>query len=33
MAERLMRRYDVTDFATPVNSVDVNTTERGATLT
>tara|TARA_B100001540_G_scaffold232381_1_gene206628 strand:+ start:5048 stop:7147 length:2100 start_codon:yes stop_codon:yes gene_type:complete len=30
--ERLMRRYDVTDFATPVNSVDVNTTERGATL-
>ena len=31
--ERLMRRYDVTDFATPVTSVDVNTTERGATLT
>ncbi|NQX89634.1 MAG: type IV pilus secretin PilQ family protein, partial [Halioglobus sp.] len=31
--ERLMRRYDVTDFATPVNSVDVNSTERGATLT
>ncbi len=31
--EHLMRRYDVTDFATPVNSVDVNTTERGATLT
>ncbi|MDA8752851.1 secretin and TonB N-terminal domain-containing protein, partial [Halieaceae bacterium] len=31
--ERLLRRYDVTDFATPVNSVDVNTTERGATLT
>ncbi len=30
--ERLLRRYDVTDFATPVNSVDVNTTERGATL-
>ncbi len=30
--ERLMRRYDVTDFATPVLSVDVNTTERGATL-
>jgi type IV pilus assembly protein PilQ len=28
-----MRRYDVTDFATPVTSVDVNTTERGATLT
>lgn len=32
VAERLIRRYDVTDFATPVNSVDVNTTERGATL-
>lgn len=32
VAERLMRRYDVTDFATPVSSVDVNTTERGATL-
>ena len=31
--ERLMRRYDVTDFATPVTSVDVNSTERGATLT
>nr|WP_238946784.1 type IV pilus secretin PilQ [Seongchinamella unica] len=31
--ERLMRRYDVTDFATPVDSVDVNTTERGAILT
>ena len=31
--ERLMRRYDVTDFATPVSSVEVNTTERGATLT
>ncbi len=31
--ERLMRRYDVTDFATPVHSVEVNTTERGATLT
>ncbi|NQY01741.1 MAG: type IV pilus secretin PilQ [Halieaceae bacterium] len=30
--ERLLRRYDVTDFATPVQSVDVNTTERGATL-
>ncbi|MEZ5501752.1 MAG: type IV pilus secretin PilQ [Halioglobus sp.] len=29
---KLMHRYDVTDFATPVNSVDVNTTERGATL-
>ncbi|MEZ5568986.1 MAG: type IV pilus secretin PilQ [Halioglobus sp.] len=32
VAERLLRRYDVTDFATPVLSVDVNTTERGATL-
>jgi len=32
VAERLLRRYDVTDFATPVNSVDVNTSERGATL-
>ena len=31
--ERLMRRYDVTDFATPVTSVEVNTTQRGATLT
>jgi type IV pilus assembly protein PilQ len=31
--ERLMRRYDVTDFATPVTSVAVNTTERGAALT
>jgi len=31
--ERLMRRYDVTDFATPVASVDVNSAERGATLT
>lgn len=31
--ERLMRRYDVTDFATPVTTVDVNTTERGAILT
>tara|TARA_R110001592_G_scaffold363393_1_gene687255 strand:+ start:97990 stop:100140 length:2151 start_codon:yes stop_codon:yes gene_type:complete len=31
--ERLLRRYDVTDFATPVTSVDVNTSERGATLT
>ena len=31
--ERLMRRYDVTDFATPVDSIDVNTTERGASLT
>ncbi len=33
VAERLMRRYDVTDFATPVESVDVNTSERGAVLT
>jgi len=33
VAERLMRRYDVTDFATPVESVDVNTSERGAILT
>jgi type IV pilus assembly protein PilQ len=32
VSDRLMRRYDVTDFATPVNSVDVNTTERGAVL-
>ena len=31
--DRLMRRYDVTDFATPVESVVVNTSERGATLT
>ena len=30
--EHLLRRYDVTDFATPVQSVDVNTTERGTTL-
>jgi len=30
--EALMRRYDVTDFATPVTTVDVNTTERGAVL-
>jgi type IV pilus assembly protein PilQ len=30
--ERLLRRYDVTDFATPVNSIEVNTTERGTTL-
>ncbi|MEP6389880.1 MAG: type IV pilus secretin PilQ [Halioglobus sp.] len=31
--ERLLRRYDVTDFATPVDSVDINTAERGASLT
>lgn len=30
--ERLLRRYDVTDFATPVNNIEVNTTERGTTL-
>ena len=32
VAQRLMRRFDVTDFATPVDSVDVNTTARGVTL-
>ena len=32
VAQRLMRRFDVTDFATPVDSVDVNTTVRGVTL-
>ncbi len=31
--ERLLRRFDVTDFATPVYSVDVNTTELGTVLT
>jgi type IV pilus assembly protein PilQ len=31
--ERLMRNYDVTDFATPVQAVDVRTGERGTTLT
>ena len=30
--ETLLRRFDVTDFATPVNSVEVSTTERGARL-
>jgi len=30
--ERLIRRYDVTDFATPVESVEVNSSQRGATL-
>ncbi|MEP4486084.1 MAG: type IV pilus secretin PilQ [Halioglobus sp.] len=30
--ERLLRRYDVTDFATPVDSVDIKTAERGASL-
>jgi type IV pilus assembly protein PilQ len=28
--ERLLRRYDVTDFATPVSSVDVNTSASAA---
>jgi len=28
--EELLRRYDVTDFATPVTTVDLNTNERGA---
>ena len=32
VAQRLMRRFDVTDFATPVDSVDVNTTVHGVTL-
>ncbi|MBA6413948.1 type IV pilus secretin PilQ [Parahaliea sp. F7430] len=31
--EHLMRRFDVTDFATPVTSLVVNTSERGASLT
>jgi type IV pilus assembly protein PilQ len=31
--EQLLRNYDVTDFATPVNSVEVNTSERGTALT
>ena len=31
--ERLLRNYDVVDFATPVQSVAVNSTERGATMT
>ena len=30
--ESLLRRFDVTDFATPVSSVEVSTTERGARL-
>lgn len=30
--ESLLRRFDVTDFATPVSSVEVTTTERGARL-
>ena len=33
LPERLLRRFDVTDFATPVYSVDVNTTELGTVLT
>ena len=31
--ERLLRRYDVTDFATPVERVDVNTNQRGTSMT
>lgn len=31
--ERLLRNYDVVDFATPVQSVSVNSTERGTTMT
>ncbi len=31
--DNLLRRYDVTDFATPVTSVAVNTTERGTEVT
>jgi len=31
--ERLQRNYDVTDFATPVQSVNVSASERGAALT
>lgn len=30
--ESLLRRFDVTDFATPVSNVEVSTTERGARL-
>lgn len=30
--ESLLRRFDVTDFATPVNNVEVTTTERGTRL-
>ncbi len=30
--DRLMRRFDVTDFATPVSTVDVGTSERGTTI-
>lgn len=31
--ERLLRRFDVTDFATPVHSVEVKTTKKGTVLT
>ncbi|MFV0476748.1 MAG: type IV pilus secretin PilQ [Parahaliea sp.] len=31
--DRLLRRYDVTDFATPVTNVAVNTSERGTSMT
>jgi type IV pilus assembly protein PilQ len=31
--ERLLRNYDVVDFATPVQSIAVNSTERGTVLT
>ena len=30
--ESLIRRFDVTDFATPVQGIDVSTTERGTRL-
>jgi type IV pilus assembly protein PilQ len=30
--EDILRRYDVTDFATPVSSMDVESTERGVTV-
>ena len=30
--ETLIRRFDVTDFATPVQGIDVSTTERGTRL-
>ncbi len=30
--DELLRRYDVTDFATPVSTLDVNTSERGVVL-
>jgi type IV pilus assembly protein PilQ len=31
--QELLRHFDVTDFATPVSTVDVNTSERGTVLT